>query len=851
MNRANLRDERGATMILFAIMLPTILILGAALVNIGNWWTHGRHLQTKVDAAAFAGAGVWGFPCGDPITGVSADIVSQARTYVGPHTSAAGVVQATGYNPQIGVAGADEIHVVLNGPDWWDDDPSTNPGDFTGDSTTTPPTPAGSVCEAKILDVKATEANSPPLFGFLPLWPDVKRKARIEIQEAEGVTGLLPIGVKIPRPLSAAAVFYDEQTGSILDAKYFCEDNTIFGLPPGLGGWSTFSSDPSCSFTSWASFNVAATTGVAIATSFRPRCGAGSPPAVDPCLDASPADIGTQVTDFCRQANGTVQCFYADPPGGLTQTVQSGLHFIRGYQNGNAGSGPPELRSAWLNSPSPAGCLGAYFASLPASSGNCTALLNANVDLGSYDPPGPQPETRGTPGDTEVRYKLIAGNTSDSDDDPPGPCGNNYNPNPAPGCDLSPSWSTTVTFDPAYARHAIAIRVRLKDTIINPGPGETDCGSSFTANCQWFFTSTPGSSTNPPTDATIFSHPVQRAFRGNLDRSGPIKWLRLTTDSSVPCDLPNGEAGSQPFGAPHCFFMEMGLQGGIAKDQDEPAIALNLGDNSSQRALLDCDDIPMSNITNEIKNGCTPYYATNPFTINNGLGPFCPNENSINGLLSVPKPPPFDDWPPYRCVITQTGTGNQVMFGFNQRLFGSNNAPALCPADNAAFVPGRNYWHDANNDFLDPVTNTYDTFTFAQDNPAPARGNRLRDDDPRSVSLFFTKYDSFVSTGNEVFEVVSLGNFYITGYGRTTGGGWQGGAPEDPCADGNVGNPLDGLPFGVGNEPPPDLDLGNNETWVWGHFVNDVAPNPNTTGGNGVLCNPGASFQPCVYVLVE
>ena len=121
------------------------------------------------------------------------------------------------------------------------------------------------------------------------------------------------------------------------------------------------------------------------------------------------------------------------------------------------------------------------------------------------------------------------------------------------------------------------------------------------------------------------------------------------------------------------------------------------------------------------------------------------------------------------------------------------------------------------------------------------------------MTLFFTPYDSFASSGNEVFPIVAFGNFYITGYGRTVAGGgaWQGGAPEDPCTDGNVPDPLDGIPFGVGNEPPPDIDLTDDDTWVWGHFVDDVKPNAATSGGTGIICNPGASFQPCVAVLVE
>lgn len=192
--------ERGATLVLFAIILPLVLVFGAVVVDIGNWWVHARHLQTKVDAAAFAGGGAWGFPCGPD---VDASIEAQARQYVGPHMTAAGVVLTSGFNPQVGGTEADRIHVVLNGGDWWDDDAGAAPADRTD-----PLNP--SICEAKVLDVKATEANADLLFGWLPFSPDIKRKARVEIQEVEGLTGLLPIAVRLPQPLSVAAIFYDE-----------------------------------------------------------------------------------------------------------------------------------------------------------------------------------------------------------------------------------------------------------------------------------------------------------------------------------------------------------------------------------------------------------------------------------------------------------------------------------------------------------------------------------------------------------------------------------------------------------------------------------------------------------------
>ena len=68
---------------------------------------------------------------------------------------------------------------------------------------------------------------------------------------------------------------------------------------------------------------------------------------------------------------------------------------------------------------------------------------------------------------------------------------------------------------------------------------------------------------------------------GNDDRSGPIKWLRLDTRTDN-CDggrcprFADTQAASLPIGASHCFYVEMGLKGGLAQDQDEPPIAFNI-----------------------------------------------------------------------------------------------------------------------------------------------------------------------------------------------------------------------------------------------------------------------------------
>jgi hypothetical protein len=302
----------------------------------------------------------------------------------------------------------------------------------------------------------------------------------------------------------------------------------------------------------------------------------------------------------------------------------------------------------------------------------------------------------------------------------------------------------------------------------------------------------------------------------------------------------------------------MGLQGALAREQDEYPIQINQGD-TSQSAVVDCDPA-WSNLKTEIEMGCGtpdgfPSYTAHDFAVQDGQNtPYCPDLNGQNQFFNLPKAPPYDNWAPFTCVLTQTCNNcNQIVDGFNERLFADSSNPS-CPADNALFVKGRNYWHDANNTFAadpdgaGPLQIQQDFYTFTRSSRTEPGGgshpNRIRLDDPRFVLLFISPYSSFTGQGNANYPIVAIGGFYITGYGRYPGGNNPTLTNEDPCADGA------GQAVGAGNSPPPDLDLLNGPAVVaWGHFV--VAHNMSAPGGgNGNPCQDGATTS-CVPVLIE
>ena len=809
--------ERGQVAIFFGLLLPMFLAMGGVVIGIGNWYVHGKNLQTKADAGALGGGSAWSFPCS---ANTDQTIADQARHYAGPSaTTPAGV------NPQVGGVPSASIHTTLNALEWYDDDNvPQDPPQFVS--------PAGSVCEARILDVKVTEDNSFPLASLIPLFPDIKRKARVQIEEGAGMSGLLPIAVRVPKPLSAAAIYVNETPGAnygrILDARYFndvCEPSAFAGcispMPTGLDHWTTDDGSGG----NRASIAMPSQVGVVVGLSFRPAC-----PGTNPCFNIDTTTYPT-VDQMCNQGTSAlVQCFYAT--GSSSQTFQSGLQFIRGWDT-NADA-PPDLLSVWLDLPSGTNCQ-AYF-SAPVTN-DCNAVLHANVDPGF-----------GGAGNYEIRYKLVSGNTSWQEDDAPGSCNASF----GAGCVLTGNVAS-VQMARAYAQHAVAIQV-LRYNISNWAalglPSQCGGGAPVPA-CSWYYTAA-GRSQTPPTAVQVFDNPVQRAFMGNINKSGPVKFLHLynvdCTNGSelIPGQTETGESASVPAGT-RCFKMEMGLQGALAREQDEEPIVLNIGD-TSQSAVVDCDP-SISNIKDEIKLGCGgddgfPTYKRHEFAVT----PYCPTVSGANQFFSLPQPAPWDAWAPFTCVLTQSSAAaNQIMDGFNDRFFNDTSSPS-CPADNAQFVPGRNYWHDLNNEFFgdpdgtgpEPVQADYFTFTRSSRN----HGNHLRTDDPRFVLLFITPYNSFTGNGNETYPITAVGGFYITGYGRLNGsGGWQGGGPEDPCTTGN------GLAVGAGNTPPSDLDYTNNGAVAWGHFVVPVDLGT-SSGGTGVLCQP-SSLTACVPVLIE
>ena len=115
------------------------------------------------------------------------------------------------------------IHTVLN---------------WTGTGTTTiqscnpnPPSefnsfyrPRATLCDAKMLEVKLDRGQLVPArepHSVVP--PTLSASLACRSRSRRHHLGLLPIAVRVPKPVSVAAIFYDESSGNVKAVKYFCQ----------------------------------------------------------------------------------------------------------------------------------------------------------------------------------------------------------------------------------------------------------------------------------------------------------------------------------------------------------------------------------------------------------------------------------------------------------------------------------------------------------------------------------------------------------------------------------------------------------------------------------------------------
>ncbi len=176
-DRLQKERERGQVLVLVALLLPVFLGIGSIVIDVGNWYVLKRHLQTQVDAAALAGGPAF-VGCFHDSGATTPAIQQQALAYAGDPTR-----DPAGHNPLM--EDTADVHAVLNSTTYW------SQGDLPGATDWT----AGTPCDTKFLDVKATDHDAPLLWKWIPAYPDLKTRARVEVSRIESTNGIRPLGV--------------------------------------------------------------------------------------------------------------------------------------------------------------------------------------------------------------------------------------------------------------------------------------------------------------------------------------------------------------------------------------------------------------------------------------------------------------------------------------------------------------------------------------------------------------------------------------------------------------------------------------------------------------------------------
>jgi hypothetical protein len=210
-------EERGATLVLFAVWLPVLALFMMFVLDVGNWFEHRRHLQMQADAGALAAGGAFNSCFGG--TSGSAIVSDAARQYAGDPTYGAGA-----YNSQIGGTNRGSVSLLVNSKTY----PDPRAGDPAPDDTVEQPP-----CSAQMVDVKLSESNLPLFFGLvpsLPFLPRIHGHARVEVREEFAARGELPVGVPDVNPTIGRVVFLDEANGTVLGSAPLTNQGFTGGL---------------------------------------------------------------------------------------------------------------------------------------------------------------------------------------------------------------------------------------------------------------------------------------------------------------------------------------------------------------------------------------------------------------------------------------------------------------------------------------------------------------------------------------------------------------------------------------------------------------------------------------------
>jgi hypothetical protein len=649
--RPGARDERGQVAVLFALFLPVLLALASVVLDVGNWYVHKKHLQTLVDSGAFAAAPKFvgcSFQFGDPAAANHA-IRTVALEYAGDPSRDPATRNRQHQAP-------DNVHVLLNSTRYWEPgDPTSGTAvmglDFTWDIDGNGG--GGDPCSERSLDVKATDEDVPFLLGLLPLLPDVKARARIEVRQLVAQSGMLPWAVPEVEPAEAAALFVDEDNGTVTAQRLEKRDdpNLPFDewVTPGLDWSTTPPTDPLGSSKIDLAFE---NTGVVILTA-----------KVNPLPSGGTLSLSGTLEQICGQEPGVVSCYAGDGN-------QDGLTFIHGWNAENGTPQVPVVRDVSVLNVNCEDLSAPYF----LRTGDCDLGLRAVLHFGTA--PGFDPEQ-----DAEVVFHA------------PG-CGNN-------GCDMDfesdgsePGETVWSGFGARFA-DSFSGRSTFSIEVMTEYPNNVDHERTFTGVAHPYVAE--------PADLQGNQAPPGAG-------AGPVSYLKLSTADPGVFDA-NSRATSDPPLASVIVTVGLRPPFQIQSPLEDPVVLRVASPSGSQNQAFDCDK--GINFQNEIENGCATTYRENYGDWDDDgdmewSDLFCADYPNGAGL----PPDTFSPSPPADCVRVETGDKiGQFRHGIDLRLktptCATNNWPDAL-SDFPDFFTNHDFINDPR--YVTLVVTDYETF---------------------------------------------------------------------------------------------------------------------------------------------
>jgi Flp pilus assembly protein TadG len=388
--------ESGAVTVLFALGISALLLCAAFAVDTASWFHHRSHLQLQADAAAFAAASQFNYPCTKT---VEQAIYGTAGQYggVGSVIAPGGKTESSTtplYNAQVGQAPKSQgaVYEKINSKSYY--------GQPATDNTVEKP-PCDP--ESTVIDVKMTETKLPGLFsvvGKIFNVPYVNAHARVSIVQQKYASAVEPLIESEP---VEARVFYvnDERCENSKKEFVTCADGTTTNYEQqqlATGLLTNVGSNEEKGTIKWTNasapvpLNITAPhIGVRVALAGKIGALKGA---------------GNETVAVCHHEY--VECF--DEDSGIVPPLMQ----IAGYSNEGTGKGSPfepVAHKVSLSTPSPNTCSDGYFALRvgPEQEQTCTMTVTAALEYASTSTKGVTvtPELVYTPGFSGGQKKVL------------------------------------------------------------------------------------------------------------------------------------------------------------------------------------------------------------------------------------------------------------------------------------------------------------------------------------------------------------------------------------------------------------------------------------------------------------